>query len=191
MPTPSSTRPVLPESRMRAVCEDDSQAVSLAGARRPAKRANRKQLDDVRASRWFSAGVDAYPKAEAYASEEEISSGVLSELRSGKRSVALRRLIPMLDHAPSALAFCAEFLADVEVSEHPDDVLLLVGPLLEAIGMVARPVDAPSEEEVLRLSHDESWEAPMFREHLYRVAAEKRGWTRAQVDIALKKGSAK
>jgi hypothetical protein len=188
MPVSTSTRTAMRADGMRGTCEDDSQASRLAGARKAPKRANSKQRDDERAACWFNAGVEAYGKADAYASEAEISSGVLSELRSGKRSVALRRLLLFLKSPGAALAFCEAFLGDVEVAEHPDAVLALVAPLLDAIGMVARPIEAPTEDEVLRLSHDESWEAPMFREHLYRVAKEKRGWTRAQVDIALRRG---
>ncbi len=183
----SASRKVVPEIGMRGTCEEPSQASRLTGARKPPKRANAKQLDDEKSAAWFNAGVEAYPKAEAYASETELSSGVLSELRSGKRSVALRRLLPMLDHAPSALAFCNEFLAKVEMAEHPDEVLLFVGPLLESIGYVARPVKTLTRTELGALVLDDLDDGSAVTRKLIENAAAKRGHGPRHVAMALRR----
>lgn len=121
---------------------------------------------DAVTARWLDAAVTLWGKSTAYAEEIGVDLAHVSRMRSGEKPTSLRHLLPLLGHTEAVLAF--------------------VAPFLESIGYAARPIAGPTREDVLRLSHDQSWEAPMFREHLYRVAEERHGWTREQVLLALK-----
>lgn len=157
-------------------------------ARKPAKRAKSptvKHAEDARAAQWFDAGVAAYPSAASYETEGSIDKGDLSKMRSGGIAVALRRLLPMLGHAPSALAFCEAFLSEVEVGEYPDDVLALVAPLLDAIHYCARPVHAMTRPQMAEALMADMEAEPMGRK-LIEQSGERRGLTPGQVAMALR-----
>ena len=83
---------------------------------------------DGEAARWFDAAVGCWGKGVAYASELGVMESFLSEMRAGKRGIALRHLLPLLGHTEAVLAF--------------------VAPLLESIGYVARPVRGLTEAEL-------------------------------------------
>jgi hypothetical protein len=164
------------------------EAVGSGVARKPPQRAHpptEKRAEDVRAAQWFDAGVAAYAKADAYADELGLDKGELSRMRSGKISTALRRLLPMLDHAPSALAFCEAFLAEVDVGEHPDAVLSLVAPLLEDIGMVVRPKGGITAAQVGAIAVRLLSDGRASREMLERECQREHGASPADVALAL------
>lgn len=177
----------MPETRMGTECEQGSQAVRYTGARKPPKRAGETHVEDARAATWFSEAVGAYEKADAYADACGILKNDLSEMRSGKRSVALRRLLPMQDHAPSALAFCEAFLANVKVAEHPDAVLSLVTGLLEEIGMVARPKGGITPAQVGAIATRLLCDGRASREMLERECKRIHGASPDDVALALHK----
>lgn len=187
MSSSSTVRTAMPRNRMGTECEPGSLAVRPTGARKPPKRAGETHAGDARTAKWFSAGVEAYGKADAYGSVAGLGKNDLSEMRSGKRSVALRRLLPMLENAPSALAFCNEFLAAVEMAEHPDEVLLFVGPLLESIGYVARPVKTLTRTELGELILDDLDDGSAVTRKLIENAAAKRGHGPRHVAMALRR----
>lgn len=126
------------------------------------------------------------PKAAAIAAELDIDDGDLSNMRSGKRPVSLRRLRPFQEYGPSALAFCAKFLEPVDLSQYAEAVLVFCTRLLAPIGFHARPIKGPTRQDIVEIDHDAMQSVAMGREHRYRVAEERYGWTRAQVDEALR-----
>jgi hypothetical protein len=69
------------------------------------------ELDQI-AAPWFDAGVSAYPKAEAFARACGVDAGYLSHMRKGKVPVALRHIIPFLEHRDSLVAFLGAVAAD-------------------------------------------------------------------------------
>lgn len=155
MSTTSASRLLVPQNGLPTASQRRGEVVGVTGARKPPKHypktTAQKRAEDKRAAPWFDAGVAAFDKADAYADELVIDKSELSKMRSGEIAVALRRLLPMQKHAPSAVAFCEAFLAEVEVAEHPDQVLALVAPLLDAIGYVARPTNPVLTEVGLAL----------------------------------------
>ena len=160
--------------------------VGHAGERKPPRRAGSPNPEDVTAAKWLDAGVAAYGKADAYADEAAIDKGDLSNMRTGKISTALRRLLPMQKHAPSALAFCAEFLAAVELAEHPADVLALVCPLLEAVGYAARPVKGLTRAQLAEAVLADLDDGSAVTRRLIENAGTKRGASAEQVAMALR-----
>lgn len=68
-----------------------------------AKRQKRIDDDNAVAAEWFDAAVGAYGKASALAAELGVTEAYVSEMRCGKRTVALRHLLPLLKHEASAL----------------------------------------------------------------------------------------
>ena len=158
-------------------------------ARKPPRRAKSpsiKRDEDKRAAQWFDAGVAAYDKADAYAEEAQLDKSELSRMRSGNIAVALRRTIPMQDHAPAALAFCEAFLSEVNVSECPDAVLSLVTGLLEAIGMVARPKGGITAAQVGVIAARLLTENRATREMLERECHREYGASTVDVAMALR-----
>lgn len=182
-------RQVMPRDGVRTECEPASQLV-----RKGAKRADpQKRLEDerraaeenARTAPWFDAAVAAYPYADAYASAGSMQTGDLSEMRSGKRSVALRRLLPTLTHAPSALAFCEKYLADVDFSEHPDELLAFASWLLASIGCEAVPIKRLSRAELGELLVEALDDGGVGRQ-MMETAAKRRGHDAVQVQLALR-----
>lgn len=163
-------------------------------ARKPAKRAktpSEKRAEDKRASVWFDAGVGAFGKADAYADELVIDKSELSKMRAGD-TVALRRLLPMQKHAPSALAFVESFMADVELAEHPDELLAVVCPWLESIGFVARPADPEMTYEELGVALlDDFNDGSAVTRQMIENVARKRGAGPRQVALVLQKRNEK
>jgi len=122
---------------------------------------------DGRVAKWFDDAVKAYGKATALADELGVGEAFLSEMRSGKRGIALRHLLPILGHAEAVLAF--------------------VAPLLESIGYVARPVAGPTFVQLAGAVLADLDDGSAVTRQLIETAARKRGWTHAQVAMALRK----
>lgn len=185
MSSSSASRTGLPRGGVPTESQRGCETVGLAVARKPPRRAGSPNPEDVTAAKWLDAGLSAYPKADSYADALEIDKGDLSNMRSGKISTALRRLLPMQNHAPSALAFCEAFLADVKIVEHPHAVLALVAPLLEEIGMVARPAHAMTRAQLAEATLADLEAEPMGRK-LIEQSAERRGVRGESVALALR-----
>ncbi len=183
-----SARPIrtaMPRDGIPTPFQQGTETVGHTVARRPPRRAGSPNPEDVASAKWFDAGVSAYGKADAYAEALGVGKADVSIMRIGKISTALRRLLPMQKHAPSALAFCAEFLAGVELAECPDDVLSMVCPLLEAIGYVARPAKGMTRAQLAEgLLAD--LEAESMGRKLIEQSAEKRGVSGEGVGMALR-----
>jgi hypothetical protein len=190
MSTSSATRTGLPRGDVPTESQQRWEAVGPGGARKPPKRARtvgEKRAEDTKAAAWFDAGVAAFPKAGAYAEELGLDDGDLSNMRSGKIAVALRRLLPMQAHAPSALAFCETFLAEVNVAEHPDEVLALVAPLLDEIGMVARHKGGITPAQIGEIATRLLCDGRASREMLERECHRVHGASPDEIAVALRR----
>jgi hypothetical protein len=69
-------------------------------------------MDEI-AAEWFDSAVSSFGKADALAAELGIDKSYLSCMRSGKKPVALRHLIPLLKSREAVLAFVAPLCAEV------------------------------------------------------------------------------
>jgi len=160
MPTSSSTRPVLPESGVRSRGEESSPTV------RKGPKPTTSSTDGV-VCKWFDDAVKCYGKATALADELGVGESFLSDMRSGKRGIALRHLLPLLGH--------------------PEAVLAFVAPMLDSIGYVARPVIGPTFTQLSAAVLADLDDGSPITRRMIENAAAKRGWTPAQVAMALHK----
>ena len=80
-------------------------ATSVARARQDL----REQLaqGDREVSKAFSAAIDAWGKAEAFAATLGIAPSQLSEMRGGHRPIRLRDVLPLLESTPASLVLLA------------------------------------------------------------------------------------
>jgi hypothetical protein len=166
MPTPSSARLAMPETTKST----QGLVTRPEEDRRGPKRA--EDLDsaikhdaDKIVAVWFSAALQMWGKATAYAELIGVDLNHVRRMRQGEKSIPLRDVLPFMH--------CTEA------------VLALVVPMLDSIGFVAVPKQGPTKSEVQALGHDSMWDTLMYREHVYRLG-EKRGWTREQIDQALR-----
>ena len=149
----------MPSEGVRSAGEESSRNLHRKGPKRASC-----ETDGVVAS-WFDAAVKCYGKATALADELGVGEAFLSEMRSGKRGIALRHLLPFLGNAEAVLAF--------------------VAPLLESIGYVARPVKGPSKADLAGAVLSDLNDGSAVTRALIERTAAKRGWTVEQVSIAL------
>lgn len=117
-------------------------------------------------AKWFDDAVKCYGKAMSLAEELGVGDAFLSEMRSGKRGIALRHLLPFLGNIEAVLAF--------------------VAPLLESINYVARPVNGMTRPQLAEALLADLEGEPMGRK-LIEQAAEKHGQTREQISMALRR----
>lgn len=153
---------------MQSERKEDLQTLRPVVIRKGPRRAQAKAsaVEDAKVAPWFDAAVKMYGKAQALAEELGIGEAELSEMRVGHRSIALRRLLPLLGHTEAILA--------------------LVGPLLESISHVARPVNAPTFAQLAGAVLADLDDGSSVTRALIERAAEKRGWNEEQVALALR-----
>jgi len=72
-----------------------------------AKKQARIDAQNAITAAWFDRAVGAYGKGSALAAELGVTEAYVSEMRSGKRTVAFRHLLPLLEHEDSALTLIA------------------------------------------------------------------------------------
>lgn len=159
----SSAKTALRADQVRTQGKVDSPALRPVLIRKGPKRVS-AEADGV-TSRWFDAAVGCWGKGIAYAAELGVVESFLSDMRAGKRGIALRHLLPMLGHVEAVLAFTA--------------------PLLESIGYVARPVTAPTFAQLAGAVLADLDDGSAVTRRLIENAASKRGWTAEQVALAL------
>lgn len=142
----------------------------LPGDRKGPKRAESvdaavKHDADKIVAAWFAAALDMWGKTTAYAELVNIDHAHVSRMRTGEKPIPLRAVLPFMHNTEAVLAF--------------------VGPLLESIGHVARPVNAPTFTQLAGAVLADLDDGSSVTRALIERAAEKRGWTAEQVAVAL------
>lgn len=154
----------MPADGVRSLGEGSSPAIRSASIRKGPKRVAAET--DGEAAKWFDAAVGCWGKGVAYAAELGVVESFLSEMRAGKRGIALRHLLPLLGHPESVLAF--------------------VAPLLESVGYVARPTRGITPAEVNAIAARLLCETRASKEMLVRECERVHGATPEQVALALR-----
>lgn len=165
MPTSSSTRLVMPESSRSRIGHEAGPTGDRKGPRRADAVENSKGDADRVVARWLDAALACWGKTTAYAEMIEVDHAHVVRMRSGEKPSPLRALLPLLGNTEAVLAF--------------------VGPLLESIGHVARPVNAPTFVQLAGAVLADLDDGSAITRALIERAAEKRGWTHEQVEMAL------
>lgn len=155
-----------------AAWSSTGQAVGPALDRKGPKRAgtdedSSKVEADKFVAKWIDSAIEMWGKATAFAEAIEVDLAHVNRMRSGEKPTPLRALLPLLGHVEAVLAFTA--------------------PLLESIGYVARPVNAPTFTQLAGAVLADLDDGSAITRALIERAAEKRGWTAAQVAMALHK----
>jgi hypothetical protein len=120
---------------------------------------------------WFDHALTFWGKATAFAELIGVDLAHVSRWRTGEKPIPLRAVLP--------------FMHNVEA------VLALVGPLLESIGYVARPVAGPTFAQLAGAVLADLDDGSAVTRQLIENAAKKRGWSHEQVEIALHKENEK
>lgn len=120
---------------------------------------------DVYVAKWIDAAITAWGKATAFAEAIEVDLAHVTRMRSGEKPTPIRALLPLLGN--------------------PEAVLAFVGPLLESIEYVARPVAGPTFTQLSAAVLADLDDGSAVTRQLIENAARKRGWTAAQVEMAL------
>ena len=166
MVKPSATGRVVPESHRSSLGQGTGPDVDRMGPRRAQsdEEANKHEADKLTA-KWLDHALEMWGKATAFAEMIEVDLAHVNRMRSGEKPTPLRALLPLLGHAEAVLAF--------------------VAPLLESIGYTARPIAGPTFIQLAGAVLADLDDGSAITRKLIENAAAKRGWTVAQVEMAL------
>jgi len=131
-----------------------------------AEESESKHDADVFVARWLNCAIGLWGKATSYAEMIDVDLPYLSKMRSGEKPTPLRALLPLLGNTEAVLAF--------------------VAPLLESIGHVARPVKGPTFFQLAGAVLADLDDGSAVTRQVIKNAAAKRGWTEAQMELALR-----
>jgi hypothetical protein len=170
MPTSSSTRLVMPSVSRSSTGQASGPALDRKGPLRASTVEDSSKVEaDKFVARWLDAAISAWGKATAYAEQIEVDLAHVNRMRSGEKPTPLRALLPFLGNTEAVLTF--------------------VAPLLESIGYVARPANAPTFVQLAGAVLADLDDGSSITRALIERAAEKRGWTPDQVALALHRES--
>jgi hypothetical protein len=125
---------------------------------------NKHDGDAVTAA-WLDAAIKMHGKATAYAEEIHVDLAHVSRMRTGEKSASLRHILPFMGNVEAVLAF--------------------VGPLLESVGYIARPVNGMTRAQLAEAVLSNLERERMGRKLIEQAGAE-HGQTEEQVAVALR-----